>query len=239
MPGYINASGNYRFEDIGIVHVVIKANARSIHARWKGGQLQATVPPGVEYDVVDKALRNLEPRLEQIKPDALYYIGQRMEFPEFAIEISSQSYVPDKMIMRYDPPLGTIQVGSRWDMSKPDTMSQISKYMCRIAQHIAPEVLLPQAHQIASRVGKAPLMWTISNGHRTLGHCSAKGVIALSYAIVFFPVHLREFVICHELAHLTEMNHSPRFHAICDDYCGGRESELHSELKKFKFPIIR
>lgn len=239
MPGYINVSGDYRFEDIGIVHVVIKANARSIHARWKGGRLQATVWPGVEYDIVDKFLRTHEVRLEEIKPDALYHIGQRMEFPEFAIEISSQSYVPDRMIMRYDPPLGTIQVGSKWDMSKPDTIAQISKYMCRIAQHIAPEVLLPHARQVADRVGKTPLLWTISNGHRTLGTCNAKGVIALSYALVFFPVHLREYVICHELAHLTEMNHSQRFHAVCNAYLGGREADLQSEFKSFKLPLVK
>lgn len=239
MAGYINVSGDYRFDDYGIVHMLLKSNARRLHVRWKGGRLQVTAWPGVEYDHVVRFLKDLAVKIDQYKPPSLYYIGQQLQFPEFSVEISAQTHVPGKIIMRYDARVARVEVGSNWDMASHNTMQHISKFLCRVAQHIAPDALVPHARQVAERVGKEPLLWTISNGHRTLGHCNSKGVIALSYALVFYPLHLREYVICHELAHLTELNHGPQFHALCDLYCGGREAQLSEELKSYPLPIIK
>lgn len=57
--------------------------------------------------------------------------------------------------------------------------------------------------------------------------------------LVFLPLELSDYVIYHELAHLTEMNHSPRFHALLDSYLGGREAELVRKLKGFVWPVLR
>ena len=42
----------------------------------------------------------------------------------------------------------------------------------------------------------------------------------------------------HELTHLVEMNHSPRFHALLDEAVGGREAEYEAELKRFDTNIF-
>lgn len=63
--------------------------------------------------------------------------------------------------------------------------------------------------------------------------------ISLSAITMFLPPHLRDYIVCHELAHLSEMNHSARFHEICNGYCGGREKSLQKELKAFRWPILR
>ena len=52
------------------------------------------------------------------------------------------------------------------------------------------------------------------------------------------PADLRRFVVCHELAHLSEMNHSAAFHRLCDSYLGGREAELNRAVKAFRFPVF-
>ena len=74
-----------------------------------------------------------------------------------------------------------------------------------------------------------------------LGHCTAREprTIQLSRNLMFLSERLVRYVICHELAHLTHMNHSPEFHALVDRYTGGRERELEQELKHYPWPIVR
>jgi hypothetical protein len=56
---------------------------------------------------------------------------------------------------------------------------------------------------------------------------------------VFLPQELRDLIILHELAHLSEMNHSPRFHALLDTYLDGREALLRNLLRNYAWPILR
>ncbi len=43
------------------------------------------------------------------------------------------------------------------------------------------------------------------------GSCSAEGKILLNWRLIHFPMSSIDYVVAHELAHLREMNHGPRF----------------------------
>ncbi|MFZ2162882.1 MAG: SprT family zinc-dependent metalloprotease [Sideroxyarcus sp.] len=51
------------------------------------------------------------------------------------------------------------------------------------------------------------------------GNCSVHGVVRLNWQLVKMPLHLIDYVVIHELAHLVEMNHSPAFWRVVESAC--------------------
>ena len=52
------------------------------------------------------------------------------------------------------------------------------------------------------RIGRQKTLW---------GSCSARGVISLNWRLMAAPRAIYEYVVVHELCHLRERNHGPRF----------------------------
>lgn len=56
-----------------------------------------------------------------------------------------------------------------------------------------------------------PTRVLLSSARTRWGSCHASGRIHLNWRLVQMPAHLLDYVVAHEVAHLIEMNHSPRF----------------------------
>jgi predicted metal-dependent hydrolase len=63
----------------------------------------------------------------------------------------------------------------------------------------------------AERLGRGPARWGLSSARTRWGSCSRDGSIRLNWRLIHFPLELIDYVIAHELAHLAELNHGPRF----------------------------
>lgn len=59
-----------------------------------------------------------------------------------------------------------------------------------------------------------PVDIRLSNARTRWGSCHASGRILLNWRMIQMPARLIDYVVVHELAHLREMNHSPRFWAV-------------------------
>ena len=223
--------------------VTVAPSRRATHLTLKKvkNEFRLTVPYGYPIVHIEGQLRSMLERF-MAKYDVsttLYHIGDVIECPDVRFELYSQSAKPNHVIVNHGLPLERLGIGSGLDLDSPSVQQFISTVLCKAAASVAPDLILPQARAISQRVGVAPASWSIGRGLKTLGTCTHAREIRLSCALVFLPLDLREFVICHELAHLTEMNHSPRFHALCDHYLSGREKSLAASLRRHPWPILR
>lgn len=64
---------------------------------------------------------------------------------------------------------------------------------------------------LAERIDSKPKSWTISSARSQWGSCTHDGRIRLNWRLVHFALPVIDYVVAHELAHLKELNHSPRF----------------------------
>jgi len=76
----------------------------------------------------------------------------------------------------------------------------------------------------AARLGVTPKGLRLSSAKTRWGSCSADGKILLNWRLVHFPMSSIDYVVAHELAHLREMNHGPRFWQTVGEILPGFES---------------
>ncbi len=55
------------------------------------------------------------------------------------------------------------------------------------------------------------------------GSCSTTGVLSFSWRLVLAPRYVLDYLAAHEIAHLVEMNHSPRFWRVLRRICPDME----------------
>ncbi len=72
--------------------------------------------------------------------------------------------------------------------------------------------------ELAAEKGADVKQVTVRNQRSRWGSCSVGGTISLNWRLVQAPESVRDYIICHELAHLREMNHSDRFWAQVEEY---------------------
>jgi predicted metal-dependent hydrolase len=74
----------------------------------------------------------------------------------------------------------------------------------------------------AARLGLQPGRISLRDPRSRWGSCTAAGDLMFSWRLVLAPAFVLDYVVAHEVAHLQEMNHSPRFWAVvrrlCPDY---------------------
>ena len=60
------------------------------------------------------------------------------------------------------------------------------------------------------RLGSARTRW---------GSCGPRGTLSFNWKLIQAPTEVLDYVVIHELAHLVEHNHSPRFWAKVAEHC--------------------
>ncbi len=143
----------------------------------------------------------------------------------------SLPYLGEPLIVVLDPSM----TGARLDEGQADpqpTLATVPRRMLYLGlpQNAEPEQirdavqawLQRQARQrfelrcrhFAEPLGVTMTGLRLSSAQTRWGSASADGMIRLNWRLIHFSPTLIDYVVAHELAHLKEMNHSPRFWAV-------------------------
>ncbi|MFH0950889.1 MAG: SprT family zinc-dependent metalloprotease [bacterium] len=74
--------------------------------------------------------------------------------------------------------------------------------------------------------------FAIRNQQTRWGSCSGKSQLNFNYRLVFLPTDLVDYIIVHELCHLSEMNHSSKFWHLVEQTVPDHKLRRR-QLKKF------
>lgn len=83
----------------------------------------------------------------------------------------------------------------------------------------AARTLTPLAAKHAAALGCKPKSISYKDTKTRWGSCSSEQKLSFSWRIMMAPLAVIDYLAAHEAAHLVEMNHSPRFWALCERLC--------------------
>jgi len=231
--------------------VRVNANSRHVRARWVGPEVHITIPQNYPAEHYEQFLRDFGEKIKSRKPQARFFDGQIIDgnYADFEIRVSESSLTHGSYLTRIDqnPQRGKLRnyiinigprVLDRMDLTGARAQGIINKLLIHCAISATADFIVPRARCLAADIERLPLGWNVKDSRTRLGSCSSSGIITLSPRLIFLPLELADYIIYHELAHLSEMNHSAAFHQVCDTYCHGREAEYKARVKAFDFPVF-
>lgn len=205
-----------------------RARRRSIGMVVSAEGLSVRAPRWVGWAEIEAALREkagwIQAKLAEQHERARKHAASRIEWRDGA----SVPFLGDTVILVLDPRT----TGAVLNSDAEATQRQISG-VPRLTLHIGlPHTALPEqirdvvqawlkrqalrlfeercAH-FAPRLGVQVRRLGLSSAQTRWGSASADGSIRLNWRLVHFALPTIDYVVAHELAHLREMNHSPRF----------------------------
>lgn len=236
MKGYIED------KEFGKIFVELRRGMTSVRFTYQSdGSLLMRAPLGVSLADLQRMVDANREQLHRLpRPDGVtFHMGQVIECFRCRVVIEPQHTHPGYILNRWDGDTLHVCPHESANVDDQAVKHTISKVISRAMEIKAEKVLLPYARGVADGLGVQPAGLEIGRGMRKLGHCTVRKVIQLSRNLMFLPEPLVRYIICHELAHLTHMNHSPQFHVLCNQYCGGHEKALERQLRNFRFPILK
>ena len=103
----------------------------------------------------------------------------------------------------------------------PDDQVAIASSVGRWLREQALAQLAPRVWHFARLIDAKPPAVRLSNARTQWGSCNERSEIRLSWRLVQLPPRIADYVVAHEVAHLIELNHSPRFWELVESLLPG------------------
>lgn len=114
--------------------------------------------------------------------------------------------------IRHAPQAGTSHLGDG-EIVVGGPARHLRRHTLALLRAEAARRIPPRAARHARVLGVAPRAVRLKDTRTRWGSCAPDGTLAFSWRLVMAPEWVMDYVVAHEVAHLREMNHSPRFWA--------------------------
>jgi predicted metal-dependent hydrolase len=148
----------------------------------------------------ERSARRLKPPMEWRDGAVLPYLGG---------DITLRILAQQSLVIHFDADTRELTVCMQHDAVEQQLKDRVQSWLQAEAHRIFTERLPLYAEKLGVRFQS----FRLSSAQTQWGSCTAAGKIRLNWRLIHFALPLIDYVIAHELAHLREMNHSPRFWA--------------------------
>lgn len=148
----------------------------------------------------ERSARRLQPHMQWRDGAMLPYFGEQITLRIIAAQAAG---------IAYDAGGRALTVSLPPDATEQQLKDRVQGWLQGEAKRIFAERL----PVYATRLGVAYRSFALSSATTQWGSCTADGRIRLNWRLIHFALPMIDYVIAHELSHLREMNHSPRFWA--------------------------
>lgn len=205
--------------DIALDYALLRSKRRSIGFLIDDDGLRITAPRWVTVAEIENAIREkqrwivaklqerrersarrLQPHMQWCDGAALPYLGSDLSLRIAHAQAAGIAFNPDTRELTVSLPA---------DAGEQQLKDRVQGWLQGEARRIFAERL----PVYAEKLGVQFRAFALSSAMTQWGSCTADGKIRLNWRLIHFSLPLIDYVIAHELAHLREMNHSPRFWA--------------------------
>lgn len=219
--------------------------AKHIRITVKGrGEVIVTVPKGVSPKQAEHFVTKNQTWINAKVAEAIEKKGEKISEYAFGTEFKTkltcirviETDGPQAFLKQHKDFLG-IYIPEETDISKAEWQELIKTQIEGQLRREAKFYLLKRTAELAKEknigIGKISVRSTKSRW----GSCSHNNDISLSIYLMTLPDELIDYVICHELAHVKEKNHSKAFWAHLEVLLPGA-GKLDKEMKKYTTAVL-
>jgi len=96
----------------------------------------------------------------------------------------------------------------------------VSRRVLDFLKREARKDLTARSDEYSARLGMRHGRVSVRDTASRWGSCSAGGALSFSWRLILAPAFVLDYVVAHEVAHLREMNHGPRFRNLVQELVG-------------------
>jgi predicted metal-dependent hydrolase len=204
-----------------------RARRLTLRIDTSGQGLRITIPPGLARREVDRFLHNQRDWLEA----RLKVIPRR---PRVRPGIKLPLRGVPHLIIHEPGTRGTVKV-ARDEAGpmlivhgeRPHLPRRVAEFLKREAKRRIETLVDKHTASIGKRAKAIRYRDTTSRW----GSCTSDGTLSFSWRIMMAPPAVINYLVAHEVAHLRQMNHGPKFWKLCQELCPDTE-ECRSWLKR-------